>query len=441
MKQINLTINNQLVVAEPGETILQAAKRIGIAIPTLCNREDLITKGNCRVCSVEVEGEARLMAACETSVIDGMRVHTDSKRVLTARKTIVEMLLSAHNRECTCCEKTKACQLQKIADDLEILDERYPLVYIEDFRKEYNALLVREPDKCIKCGRCVDVCSYMQYTYALGMLGRGYNTCADFSKKDDIDASGCIGCGKCAEACPTGAIYPNKHLTSLWLAIDDPNKFVVMYMLREAPFDLGDTAGLKEEISLPINKAIGFFKDIGIDVVLDATRAVCLCAKQREEEFYTIQESDDGEIPLLTSDNPSVFRFLEKHKNKLRGQLSMTPTPMQLMGTYIKTYYSQKLGLEPENIITVAITDDLSNKLEVDRPVTEKSMDIVLFNDEIPVLVAQTMVDLNTIKPKEFDQIFMQIPESNNKKSNIIVFNDPEEVCAWITLSTEGNDN
>ena len=399
MKKITVYIDDKKIEANPGVTILQAANMEGINIPTLCHREDLITKGNCRVCIVEIEGAPRLEPACSTYIADGMKINTKSEKVLAARRSIIELLLSNHNRNCPGCEKNKACELQKIADEMNILVETFEAVYEPIPKVICNSLMVMEMDKCIKCKRCVDACTATMTTGTLAMANRSCDTRVMCAFGDDINDTKCIKCGKCIEVCPVGALSANKHIFSFWNAIDDKSKYVVAYMMPGEKIELGKTYGYDETKIPPTGTLLKFLEIIGVNKVLDASTACTEAEALRQEEL----KKDNQCLPVIRTDDPGFIRFVHNFYPDLVKNLSDVKPALNLMGYCIKRYFANKLGIEPQDVVTVAITKILSYKAEADKEPGDKDIDIILTPDEVPLLIKQTMYNLSDIGSKDFD--------------------------------------
>ena len=401
--QVTLTIDGAEVTVPDGLTILEASKLVGIDIPTLCYLKNINEVGACRMCVVEVEGARALQASCVYPVCDGMVINTKSKKVRDARKSTLELILSNHNRECTTCVRSEDCELQKLSKDLGINDIPY------DGKKEMLAIdqlspsIVRDPNKCILCGRCVNTCRNVQGIGVLDFINRGYDTKVAPAFEVSMGDASCIYCGQCIEACPVAALREKDDIDRVWEALDDPEMFVVV---QTAP---AVRAAIGEEFGYPIGtrataKMIGALKKIGFDKVFDTNFAADLTIMEEGTELIS-RINNKGTLPMITSCSPGWIRYCELNYPDLLDNLSTCKSPHQMMGAILKTYYAEKNQINPKKMFVVSIMPCTSKKSEIVRPEMAKDVDAVLTTRELARMIKQARIDYRALKDEEqFDQ-------------------------------------
>ncbi len=395
---IQIRINDTPIGAVEGSTILQAARMAGIHIPTLCFLEKRDPVGACRVCLVEVEGARTLVAACSTPCTEGMVVQVNSRRARTARKQVVELLLSEHDGNCQLCERNEDCELRKLASDMGIRTVTYGGLRAAPRRDESTPGLVRDNSKCIKCRRCVTVCNQVQGVGALFPQGRGFATVIGPAFAGDLDGVTCVQCGQCAAVCPVGAISEHSQIDAVWQALDDPAKTVIV---QTAP---AIRAALGEEFGYPpgtrvTGKMVTALRQMGFDAVFDTNFAADLTIMEEGTELLTrlkralVDKDPTAALPMFTSCSPGWINFAEYYYPNFLDHLSTCKSPQQMFGAVAKTFYAAKIGKQPEDIVVVSIMPCTAKKFEAARPEMNASgvrdVDYVLTTRELARMIRQ----------------------------------------------------
>jgi NADP-reducing hydrogenase subunit HndD len=363
--QINLTIDGTPLSLPRGTTVMQAAERLGVRIPRLCYHPDLSLAGSCRVCIVEVKDMPYYMASCSVEVWEGMEVQTNSPAIRRARRDIVELLLDNHSMDCQTCERDGHCELQDMAYAMGVRQRHF-----EGRRKDFPADLtsvavVREPKKCILCGRCVRVCAEIQGVYNLSQHGRGFNTVVAPAHLAKMDDSACIQCGQCINVCPTAAFLEKRHTGQVWDALADPEKHVVVQTAPSIRAAIGEGFGMAPGTPAS-GKMVTALRRLGFDAVFDTDLGADLTIAEEATEF--LERLQGGLLPMITSCSPGWINFMEKFFPELIPHASTCKSPMSMIATLTKTYYAERRGIDPENIYHVAIMPCVAKKFEAARP-------------------------------------------------------------------------
>jgi NADP-reducing hydrogenase subunit HndD len=407
MATVNLKINNQNVTAEAGSTILEAARSAGIYIPTLCYHSDLMPDGVCRVCSVEVKGQRTLCAACCFPVSEGMEVMTHTPKVREARRMIVELMLANHPQECLTCSRNQKCELQKLAKELGIQDVR--------FRGERRSIdvddsspIIRDPEKCVLCGRCERTCTDLQSVAALHPAYRGWETMIMPGLGGDLADAVCVHCGQCINRCPTGALKAKDPAPMIWEAIHDPSKHVIVQTAPAVRASIGEEFGMPPG-SRVTKKMVTALKMLGFDRVMDTDFTADLTIMEEGSELIQrIQKG--GVLPQITSCSPGWIKFIEYYFPELLPHLSTCKSPQQMFGALAKTYYAEKMGIDPKDIVSVSIMPCTAKKFECDRPEMWssgfKDVDYVLTTREAAGMMKEAGIDLPNLPESEYDDPF-----------------------------------
>ncbi|MDU2065719.1 MAG: NADH-dependent [FeFe] hydrogenase, group A6 [Sporomusaceae bacterium] len=405
MEKVRLTIDGKEIVVEPGSTILAAAEQLGIKVPSLCHHPELRPAGACRVCMVEVEGARTLVASCVYPVSEGLVVHTNTADVREARRTVVELLLANHPSDCLSCYKNQKCELQKIAADLNIRQ-----IPFRGEKNEYpldtsNPSLIREPSKCIKCGRCVRVCSERQDVNVYSFVNRGFKTIVAPAFELGLGDVACTLCGQCATVCPTAAIIEKDDTPGVWHSLSDKTKHVVVQTAPSVRVALGEALGLPTA-SIATGKMVAALRRLGFAKVFDTDFGADLTIMEEGHELlHRIKQG--GVLPMITSCSPGWVNFIEQNYSDLLSHLSTAKSPMQMFGAIVKTYYAQKTGTDPKDIISVAIMPCTAKKAEALRPDMASSgyqdVDWVLTTRELARMITEAGIDFATLPEEEFD--------------------------------------
>ena len=410
---ITIKIDNIPVEIPEGTTILQAAKKVGIDIPTLCYHDDLCIAGNCRVCVVEIKGRPRLEASCATPVEDGMEIFTHSAKARNARKTIVELLLSEHQEECTKCFKNGNCELQDLA--AEYFNEEYEyldLVEDKNYTIDKSSLSLQyDPSKCVRCQRCVRTCAEIQGVNAISLAYKGRDAMISTFMEKNFAEVVCTNCGQCVIHCPTGALTERKYFDQIWQAIEDPDKFVIVNTAPSVRVALGEPFGL-EPGTIVTGQMAAALRRLGFDAVLDTDFAADLTIIEEASELLmrlkkALVDKQNVALPMITSCSPGWVKFIEHMYPHLLDHLSTCKSPQQMFGAIAKTYYAQKRGIDPEKIVTVAIMPCTAKKFEANRPEMKASgyqdVDAGLTTRELAVMIKQAGIDFTKLPEEDFD--------------------------------------
>jgi NADP-reducing hydrogenase subunit HndD len=407
----NLTINGKPIEVPAGTTILTAAKQLGIDIPTMCFLEGKDPLGACRVCMVEVEGAKTLMAACATPAGDGMNVKTNSKKVREARRTVVELLLSEHEGNCQYCDRAEDCELKALAYELGIREVRYEGEKVPAVEDESTPALVRDSGKCIKCRRCVTVCNEVQGVGALFPQNRGYETVIGPAFTGDLDGVACVQCGQCAAVCPVGAIHERDHIEMVWEALENPDKHVVVQTAPAIRAALGECFGY-EPGTLVTGKMTAALKEMGFDAVFDTNFTADLTIMEEGTELLTrlktaLVDKKEVALPMFTSCSPGWIKYAEYYYPDLLPNLSTCKSPQQMFGALAKTYYANKIDVDPANMVVVSIMPCTAKKYEAQRPEMFDSgyqdVDYVLTTRELGRMIQAAGVEFDKLEDAKMD--------------------------------------
>lgn len=409
---VNIIINRQKVCVPEGTTILEAAKKIGINIPTLCYLKGINEIGACRVCIVEVAGTSRLVTSCNTPVTEGMEVFTNSARVREARKTNVELILSQHHTNCPTCVRSGNCKLQKVANDLNLVTDEYPIHYAKT-RWTTTFPLVRDAGKCIKCMRCVQICDKIQSLNVWDVQNTGSHTTVDVSRGREIKASDCSLCGQCITHCPVGALRERDDTEKVWDAIADEKKTVVVQIAPAVRTAWGEAMGMKRE-DATVGKILDAWKRMGADYVFDTSFSADLTIMEEATEFLErFQSGSLNNRPMFTSCCPGWLRFVKTQFPEMVSQLSTAKSPQQMFGAVMKTYFAQSIGVDPENIVTVSVMPCVAKKAEADmdfyyKEYAGKDVDIVLTTREFTRMLRETHIRPEVLTDRKPDSLMQE---------------------------------
>ncbi len=402
---INLTIDGINVSVPKGSTILQAAREVGIYLPTLCWHPDQAVKANCRVCVCEVEGNRLLQAGCSTPVTEGMVVKTKTPQVIEARRTILELILSNHPQDCLNCIRNQNCELQDLANEYMIRDNPFELKVRGYELDRSTPSIVRDQDKCILCRRCIDACSVTQSVFALGVEGRGVNSMVVPTMGLPLMESPCVLCGQCIHACPVGAIYENEQIDEFLAAVADPDKIVVTQIAPAIRLAIGEEVGMNTG-ELPMEVFVTGLRQMGFDHVLHTNFTADLTILEEGNELLN-RLKEGGTLPMFTSCSPGWINFCETFYPDLLDNLSTCKSPQQMFGSLVKTYWAEKMGIDPAKIYSVSIMPCTAKKYEASRPEMNSSgyrdVDLVLTTREIGRLFRMSGMDFNQLPPSDFD--------------------------------------
>ena len=406
---VNIRINNTDLTVKEGTTILDAAKANNINIPTLCYYPDLDIKSDCRVCSVEIVGEKGLVTACSQPVWEGMEVKTNSPRVLNARKTLTELLLANHDDTCTACERNMNCELQTLANTLGIDENRFENVLEEEPLDSHNDAITRNANRCIKCGRCVDVCKNVQGLNILETMNRSHEMKVTPAYGKYLSDEECTFCGQCSSVCPVAAITERDNTDEVWRVLDDDRKHVIVQVAPAVRVSLGEELG-SEPGSIVTEKMVAALKQLGFDGVFDTDFTADLTII---EEGYELIEriKEGGTLPMMTSCCPGWISFIEQRYPELIDNLSTCKSPQQMFGALAKSYYAKTENIDPENLHVVSIMPCTAKKYEAAREEMSvdgehQDVDTVLTTRELGKMIRQMGIDFNELENTPFDNPF-----------------------------------
>ncbi len=409
---VNLTINNCSVSVPEGSTILDAARAAGIHIPHLCYLKDLNEIGACRVCSVEVEGEDKLIPACDNVVREDMKIYTNSARVRAARRVNLELILSEHDCRCATCVRSGNCQLQKLANDFGILQNRYEEQLPTGKQTKWNQSfpLIRDAAKCIKCMRCIQICDKVQGLKVWDLEATGSRTHVNVSGNRHIEDADCSLCGQCITHCPVGALRERNDVDAVMKALEDPTVTTVVQIAPAVRTAFGEALGLMPE-QATVNRLAGALRNIGFDYVFDTSYSADLTIMEEGSEFLERMKKGDLEkFPMFTSCCPGWVRFVKSQYPELVGQLSTSKSPQQMFGAVVKTYFAKKIGVAPENICSVSIMPCTAKKAESDLPTMRREngirdVDYVLTTREALRMLRAERISVHKVWETPFDRL------------------------------------
>ncbi len=406
-----ITINEQKIDVEKGCTILEAAQKLNIRIPTLChmdlhNLKMVNQAATCRVCVVEVEGRKNLAPACATPVTDGMVVVTNNIRCINARRTIVELLLSNHPKDCLVCEKNLDCELQALAAELNIREIKYKGERTKSEKDTSSFSIVRNMEKCILCRRCETMCSEVQTVNVLSAINRGFQTVMAPSMNLPMIDTACTFCGQCVAVCPTGALTEVNNISKVWGAINDKNKYVVVQTAPAVRVALGEEFGAEPGTTVTYKMAEGLRK-LGFDKVFDTDFAADLTIMEEASEFVH-RLNHGGKLPILTSCCPGWVKFFEHQFPDMLDIPSTSKSPHEMFGAITKTYYANLIGVDPKDIYVVSVMPCLAKKYEAARPELSneglQDVDIVITTRELAQMMKEANIDLMKLEGEDFDK-------------------------------------
>ena len=409
---INLTINNKEIQVEEGTTIFEAAKHHNILIPHFCYMENVHQIGSCRICVVEVEGGKTLMASCVTEVKEGMVVHTNSERVRNVRKVIYELMLSDHPKECLRCWRNQNCELQDLGNLIQIKEFRYEGAKSKDIIDSSSPSIVRDSSKCILCRRCVTVCNDIQGVALMNPHHRGFSTFIGPSEDELLGESVCTNCGQCVLVCPVGALKEKDSTSTVWEALYDKSKTVIVQTAPAVRAALGELFGY-DPGTLVTGKMASALHELGFNYVFDTNFAADLTIMEEGSEFLGrvknafTASATDGALPMITSCSPGWIKFMEHQYPAQLPHLSSCKSPHMMLGALSKSYFAEKLNIDPSSIYVVSVMPCTAKKFEILRPEMYNNglanVDAVITTRELGRMIKDGGIDFRNLPEGEFD--------------------------------------
>ena len=405
---MNIEVNQKTITANDGETILTALRREGIRVPTLCYLEVLPPTGACRICVVEIEGAGGLVPSCSFPVAPGMKIRTHSPKVLAARRTIIELLLGSHPDDCLYCGRSGKCDLQRMAQELGVVQRHYQGKKPRREMDVSSPSIVRDPDKCVLCGKCVRVCEEIQGVAAIDFVGRGARSLVGTAFNTGLNVSSCVNCGQCVLVCPTGALTEHSYVNEVLQALADPAKTVVVQHAPSVSVTLAEEFGQKPGRDVD-GRMVAALRKIGFKKVFDTSFAADLTIMEEASELAE-RIAAGGPLPLLTSCSPGWIKFVEQFYPDFIPNLSTCKSPQQMMGAIIKSFWAPREGLKGADVVSVSIMPCTAKKFECGREEMGTDyvpdVDYVLTTRELAELIRMFGIDLETLEPESADTPF-----------------------------------
>ena len=407
MENVTITINGRSVSAPAGSTILEAARLANITIPTLCYMKEINEIGACRICVVEVKGAKTLVTACVYPISEGMEVWTNTPRVLAARRTTLELMLSNHNRSCLSCVRSGSCELQALCKQYGVKNEaKYDGAKTLSEIDDSAAHMIRDNSKCILCRRCVAVCKETQGIGVIGASNRGFKTAITSAFEMGLGDTSCVSCGQCIAVCPTGALQEKDNTQQVFDALADPEKVV---LVQTAP---AVRAGLGEAFGYPIGtdvqgKMAAALRALGFDKVFDTNFGADLTIMEEANEFVQ-RVKNGGMLPMITSCSPGWVKYCEHYFPEMTENLSSCKSPQQMFGAVAKSYWAEKMGIDPKKIVMVSVMPCTAKKFEIHRADEDANgvpdVDIALTTRELARMIDRAGIDFRALADENFDQ-------------------------------------
>ncbi len=406
---VNAKINDIFVQVVEGTTIMEAARQVQIRIPTLCKHPDLPATAACGICVVRIKGTAKMLRACCTPIEENMDIITHDPEIVSIRRTVLELILSAHPNDCLKCGRNGTCELQRMAADFGIREERFAKHLQEVPRDNSTKAVVLEPEKCIKCGRCIDVCQQVQDVWALSFLHRGFDTRMAPAGDIKLADSPCVKCGQCSAHCPTGAIFEEDEVSSVWKVLQDSDQYAVAQIAPAVRVALGEAFGY-EAGTIVTQKIYALLRRLGFKAVFDTNFSADVTIMEEAAEFVERFTKKSGPLPLITSCCPAWVDFMEKFHTDMIDHFSSCKSPHEILGVLAKTYYANKMNVDPSKMVMVSVMPCTAKKYEITRTDEmfasgHQDVDIVLTTRELARMIKQAGIDFTQLPDEDPDSV------------------------------------
>ena len=404
-EMIKINIDGIEIEIEKGITVLQAARKAKIDIPTLCFLKDINAAGDCRMCIVEIEGRRGLVPSCNTMVEEGMKIKTNTPAINESRKVILDLILSSHNKKCLTCVRNGNCELQTLAEKFGMAEIEYPGQEVEPHIDDLSPSIVRDASKCIMCKRCVATCKNVQKISAIDVAGRGFKSHISTANEASLNDVNCTNCGQCIQACPTGALREKETIDDVWLKLKDPDTYVVVQTAPAVRVALGEEFGMPIGTSVT-GKMVSALKRLGFDKVFDTNTGADLTIMEEASEFIE-RVQGNGVLPMITSCSPGWVKYIEMNYPELLPHVSTCKSPHQMFGALVKTYFAEKEGVDPSKIYVVSVMPCVAKKFERQREEMKVNglddVDNVITTRELARMIKQAGIEFQDLDDEQFD--------------------------------------
>ena len=404
-EMVNITIDGKEAKVEKGLSILEAARTVGIDIPTLCFLKDINEVGDCRICLVQVEGRRGFATSCIQKVEEGMVIHTNTPEVMDARKVVLDLLISNHKVDCLTCVRSGNCELQNLAKKFNMTEIEFAGVRNEHEIDDKSPSIVRDFSKCILCRRCVATCKKVQGVGAIDTINRGFDSCVSTVENKSLNDVNCTFCGQCIQNCPTGALREKDSTAEVWRKLRDPETYVIAQTAPAVRAALGEEFGMEVGTNVT-GKMVAGLKKLGFDKVFDTNTGADFTIMEEANEFIE-RVTNNGVLPMITSCSPGWVKYIEMNYPKLLPHVSSCKSPHEMFGALLKTYYAQKEGIDPAKIFVVSVMPCIAKKFERQRTEMQNDgmfdVDSVITTRELARMIKQANINFVELEDEEFD--------------------------------------